>query len=519
MAYTQLTGGSGVGGDYQEGDEWTPAIATEVRDNFDDHEARVVALEGAGGAGDVVGPASATDNAIARYDSTTGKLVQNSGITIADGATGTLAGSNSGDVTLAGTPTYLTIVAQVLTRALIDLASHITGRLPFANLTQGSALSVLGVTGNATADHASIAAGSDTQVLRRSGTALGFGAVDLSSSAAVTGDLPLANLVPSSAASKLLGRGGASGAGDFEELTLGTGLSLSGTTLSASGSSSTPNTGLMQGRLTTETGVAVSTSDRTAQSTIYFTPYNGNRVALYSGSAWAEYALTERSLALSGLTSGKNYDVFLYDNSGTLTLELSAAWTNDSTRADALTTQDGVYVKSGATTRRLVGTIRTTGTTTTEDSAAKRFVWNLYNRVLRHMKAATETTDSWNYTTSTWRQANANTANQLDYVVGLNDHAVTAEAFAVCGNNAGFPVAAIAGIGVNSTSASSAHFHGHSATTLSSPSHALYNGMPGLGRNFLAWLEYSGTSGTTTWYGDAGDANLFQSGILGQVWG
>ena len=38
----------------------------------------------AGASGDVVGPASATDNAIARYDGTTGKLIQNSGVTIDD---------------------------------------------------------------------------------------------------------------------------------------------------------------------------------------------------------------------------------------------------------------------------------------------------------------------------------------------------------------------------------------------------------------------------------------------------
>lgn len=46
---------------------------------------------GGGGSGDVVGPGSATDNAIARFDTTTGKLIQNSVVTIAD-STGNMAG-------------------------------------------------------------------------------------------------------------------------------------------------------------------------------------------------------------------------------------------------------------------------------------------------------------------------------------------------------------------------------------------------------------------------------------------
>lgn len=45
-----------------------------------------------------------------------------------------ITGTNTGDVTFAGTPNYLTIVGQVITRALIDLASHVTGKLPFANI-------------------------------------------------------------------------------------------------------------------------------------------------------------------------------------------------------------------------------------------------------------------------------------------------------------------------------------------------------------------------------------------------
>lgn len=56
-----------------------------------------------GGSGDVVGPVSATDNAIARYDTTTGKLIKDSGITIADGTSGTLSGTNSGDQLMYGT--------------------------------------------------------------------------------------------------------------------------------------------------------------------------------------------------------------------------------------------------------------------------------------------------------------------------------------------------------------------------------------------------------------------------------
>lgn len=45
MAYTQLPGGSGSDGDYVVGDDWTQDEANLTRDNFDDHEDRIAALE------------------------------------------------------------------------------------------------------------------------------------------------------------------------------------------------------------------------------------------------------------------------------------------------------------------------------------------------------------------------------------------------------------------------------------------------------------------------------------------
>ncbi len=72
----------------------------------------------------------------------------------------------------------------------LSAAAAITGDLPFANLTQGSARSVLGVTGNSTADAASIQ-GTTDQILRinGAGNALAFGSIDLSKSAAVGSSL------------------------------------------------------------------------------------------------------------------------------------------------------------------------------------------------------------------------------------------------------------------------------------------------------------------------------------------
>jgi hypothetical protein len=177
----------------------------------------------------------------------------------------------------------------------------------------------------------------------------------------------------------------------------------------------------VNGRLTLETAVPVSLSDQTAKTTIYFTPYLGNQIGLYSGTAWAALSFSEVSLALGTLTANTNYDVFAYNNAGTLALELSASWTSDIARADALTLQDGVYVKSGAPTRRYLGSFRTVSATTTEDSVVNRFVFNYYNRVPRKLFKEEVTQHTYN---GNYRQWNNNPANQVCFLWGQAENAL-----------------------------------------------------------------------------------------------
>lgn len=64
---------------------------------------KILLIQAAAGAGDVTGPASATDNAICRFDGTGGKTIQNSAVTIAD-TTGAMTFSNTGSfISIAGT--------------------------------------------------------------------------------------------------------------------------------------------------------------------------------------------------------------------------------------------------------------------------------------------------------------------------------------------------------------------------------------------------------------------------------
>ena len=346
--------------------------------------------------------------------------------------------------------------------------------------------------------------------------------------------------------------------------------------------------GIINGRLTLTSGVPVTTSDVTAATTLYFTPYGGNFISAYpSGAApvqtyspgeinvqlttTAQNGTTSTTLkTITGLTStsqlaigmvvsgtgvalnntiasvdsttqvtcanvnssnatnlitfkilaSQPWDVFF--NPGDSSLQL-AEWNSSSARATAIGLLNGAYVNTGivnsgsynsiaANVGRYLGTIVATAVNgQTEDSVANRFVWNYYNRRLRPMSRV-ETATSWSYGTATIRQANANTANKLNFVLGISEDPVTAQVQCPMSGTAGVVQTCL--IGLDVTNASSGTVWGGVGVGFSM---ARYNGFPAAGPHALNWNEIAHS--TTTFYGINTAGPFQQSGITGEVWG
>ncbi len=369
-------------------------------------------------------------------------------------------------------------------------------------------------------------------------------------------------------------------------------------------SSATPGGGaapsICEGRLTLTSGTAVTVTDVTAAGTLYFTPYGGDYIGLYSGSAWELKTFSELSISLSGLLPHSIHDVYAYNNSGTPTLELTA-WTAGATgtitgatnatpivitstahglttadivtisgvggntaangtfritntgadtfslqsmaaqanvagsgaytsggtwykanyagtRATALTTQDSIYVKTGATTRRYLGTIRITATAgECEDSLLKRFVIGIVNPQIRTMRAV-DATNSWTVSGATLRAMNNSLLNRVEFVAPLPETFVFAATYGL-GANSTSGSYFNSGVGIDSATATSAQIILGSSMNQYSAQIAEYRGYPGTGYHFAQALETGAAAGTTTWLGDSGAPTLVQSGMQGFIWG
>jgi hypothetical protein len=109
-----------------------------------------------------------------------GNLTLNGNATIVGTNTGDQTITLTGDVTGSGTGSFAATIAN--------------NAVTYAKFQQVAGLSVVGNATNATANAANITAALDGQVLRRTGTAIGFGALDLTSANSVTGKLGVTNI-------------------------------------------------------------------------------------------------------------------------------------------------------------------------------------------------------------------------------------------------------------------------------------------------------------------------------------
>ncbi len=307
-----------------------------------------------------------------------------------------------------------------------------------------------------------------------------------------------------------------------------------------------------QGRLTLTTAVPVLVSDVTAATSIYYTPYVGLSLPIYNGTSTVMTSTGgELTLALdsnSGHTgyqqADKNFDLFVYNDSGTVRLVSGPAWTSDTARSSALEYKNGFLCNAASMAAKYdtssstltiaqdlatyVGTFRASANGQTTWVAnpggtvgggdCKLYLWNMYNRV-DVSSLCVDSTDTWTYTTATVRAKNNSNANRISVLRGLDQDAVECQNAVLVGN---FDSSAkmMSGIGIDSTSAVGANVLAgfappNTGVGNSGSAIALYNGLPGVGFHFYQALEWSAAVSTTTWGGDNGGGSpLSQSGLI-----
>lgn len=295
-----------------------------------------------------------------------------------------------------------------------------------------------------------------------------------------------------------------------------------------------------QGYLTITSNTPVSTGDVTA-ATIYYTPDIGNYVPLYNGTNYVNTVFTQLQLDLSvSQASNQIYDVCIFSDAGTVRAGFTPAWATATAGAGARGTGAGtpelvrvlgfyvnansMTVNNGASTYSVaaqrctyVGSLHVNAAAGNV-SVLKGFgqsrkigIWNAFNRKPLTLQAG-DNTASWNYSTTTLRPSNNNTANSLTVFSGLADEPFEIDFIQQITNaSGGSPNRSEIAIGWNSTTALSGipgwvsgyttlpSTQGTGVATLAQP--------PALGINVVTGLELA-DGGTGTFNGTASGMRL-----------
>jgi hypothetical protein len=239
--------------------------------------------------GDVVGPASATDNAIARYDTTTGKLLQNSVVTIGD------TGATTGITTLSASTSLTTPIVQATNSAGLALKNS-------AGTTQIS----MGAGGgdNASINVSTNINGTNAQIdISPTGT----GHVHMKPTG--TGSIEIAP----------------TNVGTMDNMTIGattaraiTGTTITATTFSGSGASLTsiPNSALVNSAITIN-GTSTSLGGSISVGTV--TSVTGTSPVVSSGGNTPAISMPAATTSVSGYLTSTDWNTFNNKGSGTVT--------------------------------------------------------------------------------------------------------------------------------------------------------------------------------------------------------
>lgn len=255
--------------------------------------------------------------------------------------------------------------------------------------------------------------------------------------------------------------------------------------------------------------LSISNTDPVAQSstpvsTIYLMPFDGNVSAQRNASGdWIPRQIPDAGIALplGALAGSTNYDVFEYDNGGNIALE-TVAWASGTARATALQFVDGVYVKSGATTRKYRGSFRTSGSVQVYDSnsgPAISYLWNAFNRVVRRMRYS-DATASWNYVVGANRPSNNNASAVCQFLAGLSIDAALAT---FQESVSGLSTVAYTGIGYDTLAAMVALARASVEGSMSTQ----YALVPTIGVHYFSAMEF-GATGATFWGGSEHGLNV-----------
>lgn len=259
-------------------------------------------------------------------------------------------------------------------------------------------------------------------------------------------------------------------------------------------------------------------------ATVYYVPYNGSQIGLNNGGTWFLYDILAAgvapSLSVAALTDNRLFDIFAYPYNGTQIALEGVSWTSDTLRAVTLTVIDGIPTKSGDNTRRYLGTARKRGGIV-YCSGNYKFVelWNMYNRVPVPFEI-TYPTATWAIAASaTWRQADANASNQVNFCIGYRWGNFTAHARSRALNSTATARKIFTGIGIDSITVATNKIctPGHCTNAIAGVAMADAHGDFNFnaGQHYLAWLERGDGVETQTFQGSNGDES---NGMIGEIW-